>query len=553
MLGRDRPGARRRGRAVLVSALVATLALAGCSDDANDFDIAEATVADVQAALASGGFRCRDVVQRSLDRIAATDDAGPSVNALLVVNADALAVADEIDAATAAGVAPGPLHCVPLIVKDNFGTGDDLRTTAGSLTMGDFVAPEDAFVVARLRAAGAVFVAKSNMDEWAFGVSGYSSRGGQTRNSYKLDRIPGGSSGGSAAAVAAGMAVLATGSDTAGSIRIPGSFNGLVGIKPTLGLLGRSGIIPASENLDVPGPLARTVTDAAIMLGVMTGVDPGDPASASCAACGPTDYRPSLDVEGLRGARIAVLREALGTQLGGQNADVDASLERSLATLAARGATLSDPVAISADIADDELVDVIVVLGSEVFPGNLNTYLATDGAAAPIRDFSDLVDASRALGPDVVRNLSTFEQIAAAPPPTPDEVAAARRTQAELTSAIVAALDEAGADALVFPTLLCPATPIGGVVDPGYECASAPPMPFDFGVSYGGDPIVMASIAGLPEITVPAGFTKDGLPIGISFLGRPFSEATLIRLAYAFEQATLVRRPPRFLPGPGAS
>jgi amidase len=537
----------RRGAVVL-----AAFALAGCSDDANDFDVAEATIADVHAALASGGFRCRDLVQRSLDRIAATDDAGPAVQALLEANPEALAIADALDASAAAGAPLGPLHCVPLVVKDNFGTGDGMRTTAASLVMGDFVAPSDAFVVAKLRDAGAVFVAKSNMDEWAFGLSGYSSRGGQTRNPYALDRIPGGSSGGSAVAVAAGMAVLATGSDTAGSVRIPASFNSLVGIKPTLGLLGRSGIIPASENLDVPGPLARTVADAAVMLGVMTGVDPRDPASASCASCDPTDYRPSLVTGGLRGARVAVLREALGTPLGGLNADVDAALASALRTMAERGATVVDPVAVSAPIADDELLDVLVVLGSHAFPPDLAGWLDTDGAAAPIRDFADLLDASRALGPEVVKNLATFEQIAADPPPTPERVAAARATQAELTAAIVRALDEAGAEALVFPTFLCPAAPIGGVVDPGYACANAPPLPLGFGEAYGGDPILMASLAGLPEITVPAGFTADGMPIGLSFLGRAFSEATLIRLAYAFEQATHARRPPRFRPGPGA-
>jgi Asp-tRNA(Asn)/Glu-tRNA(Gln) amidotransferase A subunit family amidase len=534
----DVPG----GRVAALAGLTLVLALGCAGGGDGELSFEEATIADVEAALASGRVTCRELVQRSLDRIAAIDDDGPRLNAILETNADALAIADALDAA---GGPVGPLHCVPLVVKDNFGTGDAMRTTAASLTMGDFVAPADAFVAAKLRAAGAVFVAKSNMDEWAFGVSGYSSRGGQTLDAYKLDRIPGGSSGGSAVAVAAGMAILATGSDTAGSVRIPAAFNSLVGIKPTLGLLGRSGIIPASENLDVPGPLARTVADAAKMLGVMTGVDPDDPATAASAGRSQSDYTPSLVADGLRGARVGVLREIMGVPAAGGNPDVDAAFASALAAIERLGADLVDPVAVAPAVEEEELLRALGTIGSKTFPPDLNGYLAGYGATAPLESFDDLLAASRALGPEVVRNLPTFEGIAAEPPPTAEEVAAAEEVRARYTAAVLAALDGAGAEALVFPTLVCPPGPLPDVVDPDFRC-DEPPAGLDL---LRGAPPLMASVGGLPEIAVPAGFTADGLPISVSFLGRPFSEATLIRLAHSFEQATRARRPPRFLRG----
>jgi len=306
---------------LLVATLLCASTPAACSDAPAPFDVTTATVADVQSALRDGRVTCREIARQVSARIDAVDDAGPRLNALLETSPDLDADAAALDAAYAAGGPVGPLHCVPLAVKDNYGTGDRMRTTAASLTMGAFVAPEDAFSVAKLRAAGALLVAKANMDELAFGATGYSSRGGQTVDAYLGNRIPGGSSGGSAVAVASGMAVLATGSDTAGSIRIPAAIASLVGVKPTLGLIGRTGIVPASKFLDVGGPLARSVTDAALMLGAMTGVDPGDPATEASAGRSYDDYTPFLDANGLDGARLGVLRAALDEPLSGQNAD----------------------------------------------------------------------------------------------------------------------------------------------------------------------------------------------------------------------------------------
>lgn len=529
----------------LVATFLGGSALAACSDAPAPFDATTATVADVQSALRDGRVTCREIARQVSARIDAVDDAGPRLNALLETNPALDADAAALDAAYAAGGPVGPLHCVPLAVKDNYGTGDRMRTTAASLTMGEFVAPEDAFSVAKLRAAGALLVAKANMDEFAFGATGYSSRGGQTVDAYLGTRIPGGSSGGSAVAVASGMAVLATGSDTSGSIRIPAGIASLVGVKPTLGLIGRTGIVPASKFLDVGGPLARSVTDAALMLGAMTGVDPGDPATAASLGRSYDDYTPFLDANGLDGARLGVLRAALDEPLSGQNADVDAAFVRSLEAMAARGATFTD-TSLPAVLAGDDVLAMLRAFVNGQFPRELDEYLATVGSAAPIRDARDLLAAADARGPEVVKNLETLRDAIESPPASPAELDAALALRARLHDAIVAIMDEAGVEALTFPTLLCPATPLPGVVDPGYACASAPPMPFSFGQAFGGEPIILASLADLPEITVPAGYTADGAPIGISFLGRAFDEPTLLRLAYAYEQATRARRAPGY-------
>ena len=540
-------GWRRRRRRSNPCWSVATLALlAACGDGGgpSGFQVEDATVEGIHAALRSGQVDCAEIARQVTARIAAVDDAGPALNALLEINPDLDVEAASLDATYAASGPVGPLHCVPLVVKDNYGTGDRMRTTAASLVMGDFAAARDAFSIAKLRAAGALLVAKANMDEFAFGIAGYSSRGGQTLDAYVRDRIPGGSSGGSAVAVAAGMAVLATGTDTAGSIRIPAAFNSLVGIKPTLGLIGRTGIIPASSWLDVAGPLARTVSDAARMLGPMTGRDPGDPATDESAGRATGDYTPFLDADGLQGARLGVLRSALGEPLSGQNPEIDAAFAAGLEVLRGGGAALVDPTAVPAVLDEEDVLRILIVLGNASFAPEIDAYLATDGRGAPVRDAREIVAAARALGPEVVKNLPALEAAGDAVPPAPADLEAAVALRARLTEAILATLDGANADALAFPTLLCPPTPLPGVVDPAFFCASAPPMPFSFGQAFGGEPIPMASIAGLPEITVPAGYTAAGEPIAISFLGRPFSEPTLIRIAYAFEQATLLRRPP---------
>ncbi|MGO9605502.1 MAG: amidase family protein [Candidatus Binataceae bacterium] len=514
------------------------------------FQVDETSIAEVEAAFKTGNLTCHHLVQAYLDKIAAFNHVGPALNPILETNPDALSIADSLDAAFAKSGSVGPLHCVPTILKDNNNSGDRMHTTAGSLTMGDFVASTDAFVVAKLRAAGAVFIAKANMDEWAFGLSGYSSRGGQTLDPYKLDRIPGGSSGGSAVAIAANLGLIATGTDTSGSIRIPGAFNGVVGLKPTLGLVARSGIVPISHYFDVLGPMTRSVADTATMLGVLTGVDPNDPQSAASAGHFFTDYTQFLTRDGFSAARLSVLRSALGAQFSGQNAEVDAAMQRALAVIQHHGGTLVDPVDVSPDISGDDLLDALTVLGSQAFPNDVAQYFSSFAIEAPVQSLTDIVAASEVFGPNVVKNLATLQGILAAPPPDTAMVQAALQTQAALLDAMNAAMDAADIDALVFPTMLCPASTLPGVVDNDYQCASAPPMPFPFNSTFGSDPIVIASITGLPEITVPMGFTSDGLPIALSFLGRAWSEPTLIKFAYAFEQATHDRRPPRFLSGP---
>jgi amidase len=539
------PG-RLRARGAALALLCAVLVSCSDGDAPPAFDVTTASIADVHAALADGRTSCRAIARQVVARIAATDDDGPALNAVIEVNPDLDRDAAGLDRAFAAGGPVGPLHCVPVAVKDNYDTGDRMRTTAGSLTMGDSVTPADAFSIARLRAVGALLVAKVNMDEFAFGVAGYSSRGGQTLDAYRRTRIPGGSSGGSAVAVAAGMAVLGTGTDTAGSIRIPAAFNSLVGIKPTLGLVGRTGIVPASRFLDVAGPLARNVRDAAIALGALTGVDPGDPDTQRSIGRSSDDYTPYLDADGLDGARLAVLRRTFGADLFAQNAEVDAAFATALDAIGARGATLIDPVIVANVLTEDELLEILITLANDQFAGEIGAYLATQAPLAAVHDAREIATAARSLGPDVVKNLNNLVNACDAAPATEQQLERALALRARLADAVSAALDEAGVDALVFPTFLCPPSPLPGVVDPTYVCASAPPMPFPFGVTYGGDPILMASIAGLPEITVPAGYTTDGAPIGISFLGRAFSEGTLLRLAYAYEQATLLRRPPDF-------
>lgn len=526
--------------------LLGTLSLTACGGSTPppvNFQVAEASIAAIESGFKSGTVNCHQLVQLYLSRIAGLDHAGPALNSLLDINPDALTIADALDAAYARSGPVGPLHCIPLIVKDNYDTADQMPTRAASLTMDSFTAAADAYAIARLRAAGAVPIAKANMDEWANGVAGYSSRGGQTLDAYRLDRIPGGSSGGSAVAVAASLGVIATGSDTAGSIRIPAAFNDLVGIKPTLGLLSRAGVIPFSLNFDVPGPLARSVADAATMLGVMTGVDPADPATAASAGHFYSDYTQFLDPNGLGGARVGILNDVLGLPLSGENAEVDAALSQAASQMQILGAAVSG-VVIPEPPSGDQVIGAVGVLASS-FSDDLAAYFATYAPDAPVQSLAQIVSASLILGPQVVKVLPSLQDYLDTPAPTPAQLASARQVQAELTAAIVGAMDSAQLDALVFPTMLCPATPLPGVVDNGYQCAGAPPMPFSFGASYGGQPILVASLTGLPEITVPAGFTSDGLPITISFLGRPWSEPTLIRLAYAYEQSTHWRSPPR--------
>jgi len=362
-------------------------------------------------------------------------------------------------------------------------------------------------------------------------------------NAHKRNRIPGGSSGGSAIGVATAMGTIATGSDTGGSIRIPAALNGIVGIKPTLGLIGRSGIIPSSHQFDVPGPITRSVADAAAMLGVMTGTDVGDSATQASVGHAYSDYTQFLDAAGLRGARIGVLVSFIGEPTSGSNAEFDAALANAHAVITAGGGTLISAVSVPSVATEAETLAGLTTLAVGRFDAELTEYFA-QYRHPTLRSLADVVAASRILGDSVVKNLKSLEAGIDAANPSESAWADAQAMRSRMIAGVQKAMDDAQVDALVFLTLTCPATPLPGVVDGDYKCKDAGPMPFKFGEGYGGTQVLMASLTGFPEITVPAGFTSDGVPIAISFFGRAWSEPALIKYAYAFEQATRARRAP---------
>ena len=475
-------------------------------------ELVEATIPDLQRALARGTVTSRQLVERSLARIAAYDDQGPSLHAVITVNPRALEEAAALDAERAATGPRGPLHGIPVVVKDNYDTAD-MATTAGSAALAGVVPPDDAFQVRRLREAGAIILAKTNLHEFAFGWDTYSSLGGQTLNPYDLTRKPGGSSGGTGAAVAASFAVVGLGTDTCGSIRVPAALNNLVGVRPTKGLSSIDGIVPLSMTQDVGGPLARSVVDAAIVLDATVGFDPADPITALGVGRVPASYTDHLDPEALRGARIGVLEEFFGT--GEEAAAVNAIVRRAAADMAARGAELV-PVAIPG------LVDLLAasnVLVDE-FMAHIEQYLAaTPGAPQRLQEIID----SGLVHPQVLPLLELSRDAGTYGTEVYKDKLLARDA---LRIATLAAMAAEGVDVLLYPTLTRPAAPVG-VPQPGTtpNCRLSPHT-------------------GMPAITLPAGFTPDGLPVGVELLGRPFEEGRLLGLGYAYEQATHHRRPP---------
>jgi amidase len=495
------------------------------------FELEEVTIAELQAGMTSGRWTARSITQAYLERIAQLDRTGPSLHAVIETNPDALRIAEELDRERAAGRVRGPLHGVPILLKDNIDTHDRMTTTAGSLALEGSIPPRDSTVAAKLREAGAILLGKANLSEWANfrsdnSTSGWSGRGGQCKNPYALDRNPCGSSSGSGVAAAANLCAAAIGTETNGSIVCPSNANGVVGIKPTVGLVSRAGIIPISHTQDTAGPMARTVADAATILGALTGVDPRDGATAASAGKFHTDYTRFLDPNGLRGARIGVLRQAFGF-----HRDVDAILERSLAVLKDHGAVLVDPVEIprSRELGRNELTVLLYE-----FKHGLNAYLAALGPNAPVKTLKEIIAFNEKnkdrempyFGQDL------FLQAEEKGPLTEEEYtkALASILKATREDGIDKVMEEHKLDAIFAPT--------GG-----------PAWVTDLvnGDHFGGGSSGTPAIAGYPNITVPAGFVF-GLPIGISFFGRAWSEPVLIRIAYAFEQATKVRRPPRFLP-----
>ncbi|HKY59637.1 MAG TPA: amidase [Gemmatimonadota bacterium] len=494
----------------------------------SDFEFEEATIADLQQRMKSGEQTARSLAEAYLTRIEELDRDGPALRALLETNPDALAVADELDAERRAGSIQGPLHGIPVLLKDNIETADRMETTAGSLALLGATPARDAFVSGRLREAGAVVLGKTNLSEWAnfrstASSSGWSARGGQARNPYALDRTPCGSSSGSGTAVAANLCAVAVGTETDGSVVCPASANSVVGIKPTLGLVSRSGIVPLSHSQDTAGPMARTVADAAILLGAMAGADPADPATAGKGGR-PQDYTSFLDPHGLEGARIGIPRE----RFFGYSEESDRIAEAAIEALREAGAVLVDPAELPhAGEYDDSEYEVLLY----DFKADLNAYLA-GRPGAPVGSLSALIrfNEERRAEEMPFFGQEIFVQAEEKGPLTETAYLEALEKNHRLSRAegIDKVMDEHRLDALFAPTTSPPWTIDLVNGDHGLGGCSTP-----------------AAVAGYPHVTVPAGYAF-GLPVGVSFFGRAWSEPVLIRLAYAFEQTLEARRPPRF-------
>jgi amidase len=510
-------------------------AAAGCvSADPPPFELEEATVRELRERMASGRDSSVSLAEKYLRRVEDVDRGGPAVHAVIELNPDALAAARALDRERREKKERGPLHGIPVIIKDNIDTHDRMSTTAGSLALEGSVPPADAFVVRKLREAGAVILGKANLSEWANfrssrSTSGWSARGGLTRNPYALDRNPSGSSSGSAAAVAANLCAVAVGTETDGSIVSPASLCGVVGVKPTVGLVSRSGIIPIAQSQDTAGPMARTVADAAVLLGVLAGVDPADPATEAGRGRAAADYTAFLDADGLRGARIGVARKFFQPR-----SPAEKGLEAALAALKQAGAELVDP----ADLPSHGTFGgpEFEVLLYE-FKAGLNAYLASLGPKAPVRSLKDVIEFNERHRD---REMPWFGQEtllrAQEKGPLTDKAyleALEKCRRLSRAEGIDAVMDRHRLDALVAPT--------GG---------PAAKTDFIHGNRSVGGSSSAAAVAGYPSVTVPAG-DVFGMPFGLSFFGRAWSEPVLLRLAYAFEQRTRARRAPRFLPSIG--
>jgi amidase len=494
-------------------------------------ELEEVTLDRLQAGMASGEWTSEQVTRAYLDRIAAGNLRGPELRAVIETNPDALSLAAGLDQERAEGRVRGPLHGVPVLLKDNIDTADGMTTTAGSLALEGSTPSRDAFIVERLREAGAIVLGKANLSEWANfrstrSSSGWSGRGGQCRNPFALDRNPCGSSSGSGAGVSANFTALAIGTETNGSVVCPSSASGVVGIKPTVGLWSRSGIIPISVTQDTAGPMCRTVRDATILLGACTGIDPRDSHTQRSEGHASADYTPFLDAQGLRGARIGIVRDTFGSHEG-----VTAILEEAMEVMRAAGADLVDPV----EIPDQGGVGGVAYQTMLYeFKAGLNEYFASLGPDAPVRTLEDVIAFNEA---NADRSMPYFQQeimlLAQEKGPLSEQAyldGIAEKRRRAGPEGIDRVMNEHNLDALFGPTG-GPAWVTDLVNGDNYSISSSSP----------------AAISGYPNVTVPAGFVF-GMPVGVSFWGREWSEGPLIRIAYAFEQATLHRRAPGFLP-----
>jgi amidase len=500
---------------------------------AADFDVVEASITDLQARLQSGKSTSRDLCRHYLDRIAKIDKQGPTLNAIIELNPDALSIADALDKERKAGKVRGPLHGIPVLLKDNIDTGDKMQTTAGALALAGNRAAQDSFVAAQLRKAGAIILGKTNLSEWAnfrssHSASGWSSRGGQTHNPYVLDRTPSGSSAGSGAAVAASLCAAAVGTETNGSIVSPSAVNGLVGLKPTVGLVSRTGIIPISATQDTAGPMARTVRDAAILLGGMVGRDTADPATQATSFkqdnyAGPLDAMQAQLTNALKGQKLGVEKSHLASPL-----PAGELLRQAVAVLKAQGATVVEvDVRTPTQPIGEAEFDVLLY----EFKDGVNKYLAQ--AKAPVKTLAEVIAFNKA---NAAQAMPFFQQETLEQAEKTDGLAsekykaAVRKVVDTSRAALDAALKTDGGLAAIVAITTGPAA-----------CIDLVNGEYGTGPGYSGP----AAMAGYPHLTVPMGYVH-GLPVGLSFVGAPYTEALLLSLGYAYEQATKHRQAPTF-------
>ena len=536
----DRRSFLQAGVTGLAAAAASTVPLAASSREAGaengapeaaPFELEELSVVELQRRMAGGQETARSLVRKYLARIDALDRKGPALRAVIELNPDAEAIAERLDAERKAKGPRGPLHGIPVLIKDNIATADRMSTTAGSLALEGSIAPKDAFLVARLREAGAVILGKTNLSEWAnfrstHSTSGWSGRGGLCRNPYALDRNTSGSSAGTGGAISANLAAIGIGTETDGSIVSPSNNCGLVGIKPTVGLVSRHGIIPISHTQDTAGPMCRTVADAAVLLSAIVGSDPEDQVTAAATQRGQRDYTTFLDPNGLKGMRIGVPRQSLW----GQNLRADTLGAAALDVLKQLGAVIVDPVDLPSSRRFGEAENQVL---HYEFKADLNAYLAWLGPKAPAKSLDELIAFNEAHRDREMPYFGqeTFYASAKKGPLTSQEYLDALEKCRKLSQAegIDAVMDTHKLDALVAPTS-GPAT-LTDLVNGDYGpdgCSSYP------------------AVSGCPHITLPMGFSF-GLPVGLSFFGRAFTEPTLIRIAFAYEQATKHRKAPRLL------
>ena len=526
-----RAGALTGAAALIPASTLPALEESAPSLRIDDFELEEKTIADLQRDMVSGRRTAQSITRDYLERIEDMDRKGPALRAVLEINPDAMAIAKSLDEERKSRGTRGPMHGIPVLIKDNIDTHDRMTTTAGSYALEGSIPPQDAFIAKRLRDAGAIILGKTNLSEWAnfrstHSSSGWSGRGGQAKNPYVLDRSPCGSSSGSGSAVAANFCTVAVGTETDGSITCPASINGIVGIKPTLGLVSRAGIVPIAHSQDTAGPMTRTVTDAAILLTALAGVDPRDSATARSRGRSSTDYTRFLDANALKGARIGVPRD----KFYGYSDATDKLADQAIALMKSQGAIIIDPANIpTAGKFDDTEYDVLLY----EFKADLNKYLASLGPGARVKSLADIIAYNER---DKAREMPYFGQeimlqAQKKGPLTQKKYidALARNHRMSRTEGIDAVMTKHRLDALIAPV-------------------TGPAWPIDLfnGDHFVGGSTTPAAVAGYPNISVPMGYIAE-LPVGMSFFGRAWSENKLIALAYSYEQASKHRRPPKFL------